>query len=313
MTRLSAVLSVAVVAILVTGCAAGAAAESTSPVAAEPAQTDGRTLVIGSVSDDPAEEAAVFQPFIDHVAVQLADVGVSAGEVVVADSLEEMGDLLRSGQVDLYVDSMNGITTVVQDGAGVPLLRRWKDGAAEYHSVVVARRDSGITAVDQLRGRTVAFEEETSTDGYFLAAASLLQLGLPLTPVPEPTSPVGSDQVGYVFSGDDENTVFLVLDGRVDAGALSDEDLVENAGSRMDELVTVGRTIDVPRHGVVTRADLEPALVAALTAALTTLHETAQGRDVLEEFDGTERFDPLTVEDLAPALELRGVLDVRAP
>lgn len=312
MTRLPAVLAVAAVTALVTGCGSAATPEPAAR-AAEATPAAGRTLVIGSVSDDPEEEAEVFQPFIDHVVAQLGDAGVTAGEVVVAPSIEEMAELLRSGEVDLYVDSMNGIASVVAQGAGVPLLRRWKDGAPEYHSVVVARRDSGITSVEQLRGRTVAFEEETSTDGYFLAAATLVEQGLPLTQVVEPASPVTPDQIGYLFSGDDENTVFLVLDGRVAAGALSGEDLEENAGSRADELVTVMRTVDVPRHGVVTRADLDPALATALTTVLGALHETADGQSVLEEFDGTERFDELTMDGLADVLELRRVLDDRAP
>ena len=141
----------------------------------------------------------------------------------------------------------------------------------------------------------------------------MLQQGFPLSQVAKPGSAVPAGEVGYLFSGDDENTVFLVLDGRVDAGALSDEDLVENAGSRVDELVVVARTIDVPRHGVVGRTDLEPALVQALTATLTALHETEEGRSVLEDFDGTERFDVLTGDALAPAMQLRGVLDARVP
>jgi phosphonate transport system substrate-binding protein len=312
MTRLPVALLVSAMTVLVTGCGAAPIPERAGQ-ADEAAPASGRTLVIGSVSDDPEEEAEVFQPFIDHVATRLGDVGVTSGEVRVAPSIAEMADMLRSGEVDLYVDSMNGISSVVAQGAGVPMLRRWKDGAPEYHSVVVARRDSGITSVEQLRGHTVAFEEETSTDGYFLPAATLLGVGLPMTPVVEPSSPVAPDQVGYLFTGDDENTVFLVLDGRVDAGALSGEDLGEAAGSRADDLVVVTRTIDVPRHGVVGRTQLDPALATELTAVLGTLHETAEGRSVLEEFDGTERFDGLTMDDLAEVLEMRRVLDDRAP
>ncbi|MEX5720468.1 phosphate/phosphite/phosphonate ABC transporter substrate-binding protein [Geodermatophilus maliterrae] len=285
----------------------------TSAAPSGPAVQDGAALVIGSVSDDPEEEAEVFQPFIDHVAGQLADAGIGRGEVVVAESAEEMADLLRSGEVDLYVDNMYGVTGVVLGGAGTPVLRRCKDGVPTYHSIVVARRDSGITAPEQLLGHTIAFEEETSTDGYFLPSSTLRGLGLPLTPVAEPASPVAPGQVGYVYSGDDENTVFLVLDGRVAAGALSEEDLAENAGSRADELVTVARSIEVPRHGVVARAGMDPELLQAVTGVLAALDETAEGREVLEEFDSTAQFDALTPEALAPVLQLREALDDARP
>lgn len=314
MTRPATALAAAALTTLLAAC--GTATADTQQPAADapaPAGPEGTTLVIGSVSDDPEEEAEVFQPFIDHVAAQLGDAGVSGGDVVVAESVEEMAGLLRTGAVDLYVDNMNGVTQVVQDGTATPLLRRWKDGAPTYHSVVVARRDSGITAPEQLVGRTVAFEEETSTDGYVLPVSTLRQLGLTVSQVAEPTSAPAAGEIGYVFSGDDENTVFLVLDGRVDAGALSEEDLAENAGSRADELVTVARTIDVPRHGVVARADLDPALTQALTTVLSGLHETAEGREVLEEFDDTARFDALSAADLAPVLDLRRFLGDGTP
>jgi len=307
---LTALAAAATVAL--TACAPGAGDEPSvaqQPAAGTATPGERTTLVIGSVSDDPGEEAEVFQPFVDRIAADLAAEGVTGGEVVVAASVEEMSGLLAAGEVDLYVDNMYGVTTVVRDGAGEALLRRWKDGEPTYHSVVVARRDSGITTVDQLAGRTVAFEEETSTDGYFLPVATLRQQGLALTELARQDSAVPAGEVGYVFSGDDENTVFLVLDGRVSAGALSEEDLAENAGSRLDELVTVTRTVDVPRHGVVVRRDLDPALLQALTGLLSGLHETTEGRDLLEDFDETARFDVLSPEDLAPVLELRQVLD----
>ncbi|MBM7806301.1 phosphonate transport system substrate-binding protein [Geodermatophilus bullaregiensis] len=314
MTRRATALATAALTTVLAACGTTAPdAAGTSAAPSAPTAEDGATLVIGSVSDDPEEEAEVFQPFIDHVAEQLADAGVGRGEVVVAESAEEMAELLRSGEVDLYVDNMYGVTGVVLGGAGTPVLRRWKDGEPTYHSVVVARRDSGITAPEQLLGHTVAFEEETSTDGWFLPSSTLRGLGLSLTQVAEPVSPVAPDEVGYVYSGDDENTVFLVLDGRVAAGALSEEDLAENAGSRADELVTVARSIEVPRHGVVARVGLDPELLQAVTGVLAALDETAGGREVLEEFDSTAQFDALTPEDLAPVLQLREALDDARP
>ncbi|MCV2490194.1 phosphate/phosphite/phosphonate ABC transporter substrate-binding protein [Geodermatophilus sp. YIM 151500] len=302
-------LAVSALAVLSAGCGTPAGADEPAATPTRAPEGPRTTLVVGSVSDDPEEEAEVFQPFADHVAAQLADAGVTGGEVAVAATTEEMAELLRTGAVDLYVDSMYGATRVVADGAAAPLLRRWKDGTPEYHSVVVARADSGLTSLAQLAGRTVAFEEDTSTDGWFLPAATVLEQGLPMVEQERPDAEPVPGTVGYVFSGDDENTVFQVLQGLVDAGALSEEDLAENAGSRAGELVVLGRTIAVPRHGVVARVDLDPAVRDAVVAVLTALHEDAEGRAVLEEFDGTARFDVLPPEGLEPILRLLAVLD----
>jgi phosphonate transport system substrate-binding protein len=306
-------LSLALLATVLSACGAAQVAAEASPESSPRHVADGRTLVIGSVSDDPGEEAEIFQPFIDFVAERLAGSGVSGGEVVVTDTAEEMAELMSSGEVDLYVDSMLGVTTAVTAGAGQPFLRRWKDGEPTYRSIIVTRRDSGITAVDQLRGRTIAFEEQESTDGHFLPSASMRQAGMSLSRISDPSSPVAPDAVGYIFSGDDENTVFLVLAGRVAAGALSEEDLAENAGSRLDELVVLTSSVDVPRHGVVVRSGLEPELVQALRELLTTLHESAGGLSALHAFDDTARFDALTADALAPVLDLRATFDAATP
>lgn len=264
----------------------------------------GRPLVLGSVSDDAKEEAGVFQPFADHLASRLEGTDITHGTVVVAGSVDEMAELLRNGEVDVYVDSMYGITSVVGSGDAVPVLRRWKDGSATYHSVVVVRRDSGIETLDQLAGATVAFDDPESTDGFFLPAATLLEAGVPLVPLTDGATTAGSDGVGYVFSGDDENTIFQVLEGRVDAGALSEEDLEENSGERADELVALLRTIEVPRHAVVVRTGLEPELVAAVTTALGALHLDEAGREALAEFDDTARFDTLAPESVEVFLRM---------
>ena len=75
----------------------------------------------------------------------------------------------------------------------------------------------------------------------------------------------------------------------------------------------MARSIVVPRHDVVARAELDPALAQAVNDVLTTLHGTAEGRGALEEFDDTARFDALTPEALAPVLQLRATLDDGTP
>jgi phosphonate transport system substrate-binding protein len=301
-TRFRTALCAAITASLAAACSTSTAVEAASapsaPAAAPTETDDATTLVLGSVSDDAEEEAEVYQPFADHLAGVLASSGVTRGGVRVAGSEEEMADLLRTGEVDVYIDSMGGVTSVVAAGAGEAVLRRWKDGAPTYHSVVVVRRDSGITDLSGLAGRTLAFENPDSTDGYLLPAATLLDRGVPLVRVAAADETVADGSIGYVFSGDDENTVFQVLEGTVDAGALSEEDLEENAGDRSDELATLVTSAEVPRHGVVLRTGIDVRLRDAITAALTTMHDDADGREALEAFEETARFDALEPESV---------------
>ena len=85
MTRRPLLAATVTLSAPLSACSAGTAPEERTARAAAPLPDGPRTtLVIGSVSDDPEEEAEVFQPFTDHVAAQLEPAGVTGGDVVVA-------------------------------------------------------------------------------------------------------------------------------------------------------------------------------------------------------------------------------------
>jgi len=46
-------------------------------------------------------------------------------------------------------------------------LRSWKGGAAEYWSVILTERRSGINSLQDLLGKIIAFEDAGSTSAYF--------------------------------------------------------------------------------------------------------------------------------------------------
>jgi phosphonate transport system substrate-binding protein len=251
------------------------------------------TVVIGSVGDDAVEEAKKFQPFADALAQRLEGAGVQQGRVIVAPSMAEMTRLMSAGKVDLFIDSPYPALTVAQGAGAVPILQRWKDGVARYRSVVFVRADSAITTADALRGARIGFDDDFSTSGYFLPKAALIAAGLTLTPLPTPSSPVPAGAVGYVFTEDDENTLFWVTEGRAEAGAMSENELRELAGDRFGDLRILATSPEVPRQVVIRAGGLAPDLAAAIETVLTAMHQDAAGAQVLANFEGTTRFDRL--------------------
>jgi phosphonate transport system substrate-binding protein len=251
------------------------------------------TVVIGSVGDDAVEEVEAFQPFADALAKRLEGAGVQQGRVIVAPSMAEMTRLMDIGEVDLFIDSPYPALTVAQGSGAVPILSRWKDGVSQYRSVVFVRADSGITTIDGLRGARIGFDDDFSTSGYFLPKASLVAAGLPMSALPTPTSDVPAGELGYVFTEDDENTLFWVMEGRAEAGAMSENELRELAADDFDTLRVLATSAMVPRQIVVRARHLTPDRVTAMQTALTTMHDDATGVAVLADFQGTTRFELL--------------------
>jgi phosphonate transport system substrate-binding protein len=103
--------------------------------------------------------------------------------------------------------------------------------------------------------------------------------------------PVADDEVGFVFSYDDENTLQWVLSGLVAAGATDDYHYNEAfPAEEREKLVSLTKTESVPRQVVVARPNMDPELLEAIKQILITAHDSEAGRAALEPFQ-TTRFD----------------------
>lgn len=248
-------------------------------------------IVLGDISDDPAEVIDGTQPLADYLASQLIDYGITEGQVKIAATMDEMAHLLSTGQVDLYFDSVYPATLVSDASGAQPILRRWRFGVEKYHSVVFASVESGIDSIDDLLGHTIAFDNPYSTSGYLLPSVYLVEKNLPIVGKRSYNDPVNVDELGFIFSYDDENTLQWVLSGLVSAGATDDYHFdIAFPEIAIDKLVVLARTESVPRQVVVIRSDLDPDLKDTIIQILLTAHQSEAGRAALEPFQ-TTKFD----------------------
>ena len=252
---------------------------------------EGRTLVLGDISDDPSEVIEGAQPLADYLAEQLQPYGVTQVEIRVARSTDEMTELLRSGEVDIYFDSVYP-ATLMSDATGASIiLRRWRFGVEQYRSVIFASKASGITQLSQLPGQMVAMDAPYSTSGFMLPAVRMTEQGLKLAGKAAYTEAVAAGEVGFVFSYDDENTLQWVLSGFVSAGVTDDYNFdIAFPREVIQDLVVLARTEYTPRQVVVARAGLEETLLQAIKKTLIVMDENAAGQAALEPFQ-TSQFD----------------------
>ena len=228
--------------------------------------------------------------------------------MIVARDIEEMGNLLKDGGVDIYFDSPFPTLAAQELSGSEIILRRWKEGLVSYWSTYIALRESGVARVEDFAGKIVAFEEPRSTSGFLLPAGTLVQRGFSLREVNGADEGVAPGEIGYFFSGDEENTVELILRHQAVGGGISNQDFEELPPELMEKIVAFDRTITVPRQLVSVRPGMDPSLVSRVRELLIGLDQTDEGRQILEGLKRTAKFDPVPPEAEAALRELKELI-----
>lgn len=254
-----------------------------------------KTLSLGIVSETHQKEIEEhFRDFVRYVTRKLSSGTEIEGKVLIASTPLDLAKLLEQRKVDFYMESAYPTYVInFTHGAGKLLLRRWKGGMADYHSVIFTRRDSGMKRLEDLKGKTIVFEDAGSTSGYLLPKLFLQRRGLKLTEKSRFDGDHPATDIGYVFAGTQEKLVDAVLTKQAAAGAFSDDDFGGLEEKKRADIAILAQTERLPRHLLSVRTDLAPALAGRLEAILLAMHEDPEGRQILHKADGTTKFDML--------------------
>lgn len=266
------------------------------------------SLKVGSIGKSAVAETRKFWPFTDYLQRQLESHGVNKAKVVVADSIPAMSTLLQTGQVDLYIDSFFPSIAVSRLSGSKLLLRRWKMGKGEYQTVIFTRKDNNIARLEDLKGKLIAFEAPFASTSYFFPKLALMEKGIRLTLKRQGIDAVKPDEVGYIFSYSDSQTIYMVLNGLVVAGATDDQKYL-TLTKNLDSFKVLHETVAFSRQIVSHRADLPAARVTKIREILLNMHLTAAGRQVLQEFESTTKFEEVPARDRDMIAQLKKHVD----
>ena len=252
------------------------------------------TISLGIVSTKPQKRIEEHRDFVDYLARKLSSTQDIKGSVIVAPAPLELAKLLIERKVDFYMDSPYPTFIINKHTDGRVLLRRWKGGVSEYRSILFTKRNSGVTRLEDLLGKILAFEDPGSTSGYFLPKALLHRRGFSLTEKPSFQADVSAREIGYLFAGGSEKNILnWVLSRKVAAGAFSDNDLDPLDEKTKAEIVVLAETERFPRHFFSVRKDLDRSLVNRLKEILLSMHRDPEGQKILQKTDNTTKFDLL--------------------
>lgn len=163
----------------------------------------------------------------------------------------ELGASAYAKVVLAKADAVEPILTTIQT-----------DGATGYYTIMVAKKDSGIKTLADLKGKKLGFADADSTSGYLV----------PLVSLPEATGAPIKEYFGSTgFGGGHENLVLEVLKGTFDAGTTFGsgvgefkdgytsgnlKKMVDKGILNMDELVEVWKSPMIPNGPLVVRTSM---------------------------------------------------------
>lgn len=165
------------------------------------------------------------------------------------------------------------------EAVDVMLTKQNTDGTTGYYSIGFAKADSGITSMDDAKGRTFAFADPNSTSGYLVPAAELT----------EKYGDLKSYFSEVKMSGGHEQTIVGVANGDFEAGvAWADglgnwEDGYGSGAFRkaadaglvdMSTLVEIWRSTLIPEGPLVVRKALPQDVKDKVYAMMDTMWET---------------------------------------
>jgi phosphonate transport system substrate-binding protein len=165
-------------------------------------------LRVSAIPDEnPTELMRIYTPFAEYLAKEL---GMKVQFTPVVDYAATVEGLAAKKLDLVWYGGFTSVQAVRRtNGTAKRLALRQED--AEFKSVFVARPDSGIKALGDLKGKTFAFGSVSSTSGHLMPRSFLLQAGVN----PE------KDMKQVAYSGAHDATVLWVESGKVEAGALN--------------------------------------------------------------------------------------------
>lgn len=214
-------------------------------------------------------------------------------------------EALRYGDADIsFMGALPFVLAEAEIGA-VPLLSEIYRGKPTYRGRVFVRRDSGITSLEELRGKDIAFADPISESGYLFPLDLFVQAGL----VTEPSKAEDFFRRSY-FAGGYQQAMQAMASGLVDAAAASQYADLLLTPEQQAEVIWLAQTVPLPSHLVIARPGLDSDLQARFVAAMMSLNapENAKYLQYVYGPDGYAIADTSVFEPIRAAARRYGFL-----
>jgi phosphonate transport system substrate-binding protein len=248
----------------------------------------------------------------EPLAKLLTDTTNLSFKVSVPTSFTAVIEAMGASQIDVGWLNPFGYVLAHDKYATQVILVTLRQGSKTYRGQIITRVDSGITSLEQLRGKKFAFVDTASTSGFLYPNALLAERGIDYKTFFSET----------VFAGGHDKVVIAVYDKRVDGGATFGDSMegapatdartiVRNTLPDVMEVVKpIAQTDPIPNDTVSVRKGLDPALVKLITDGLLYLQSTPDGQQRLKDLYNINGLAPGDDKDYDPIRRAAKVLNL---
>jgi phosphonate transport system substrate-binding protein len=245
------------------------------------------TLRVTTIPEEAAtEQVRKFTPLANYLEKQL---GMKVHFTPVTDYPAAVESLVNKKVELVWFGGLTFVQASIRSGGKVvPLAQREED--TKFQSVFIAKTNSGIKGLADMKGKQVSFGSQSSTSGHLMPRSILLQAKID----PE------KDFKRIAYSGAHDATIASVVSGKVDAAALDitvwKKFVTENKVNTQDVDVFF-TTLPFFNYNWSVHADMPADLREKIKAALLGLNPANPEHAEILRLNRATRYVPTTPEN----------------
>ncbi len=149
-------------------------------------------------------------------------------------------------------------------------------GSSTSYGFIVVRKDSGITKVEDMRGKIMAFVDKASVAGYLFPIAYLKRHGV---------NDYKKFFSEYYFTGGFDASLYDVVDGRADIGCVKNtvlNEIIRKEPSVIKEIKIIAQSPPMPTNVLCLSKSLEPEVKSKIINVLLDMANDPFGKNILK-------------------------------
>jgi phosphonate transport system substrate-binding protein len=158
------------------------------------------------------ELTTMFTPLTEYLTKETGE----KVSLVIPKDFDAFKSMVAAGQVDMAFANSIVYIQLKKDVAVEPLaLSAEKKAGTKFRGIIIARKDSGIEKIQDLKGKRLIFVDEDSAGGYIFQVLLLNKAGFD----------IHKDFIRLPFAKKQDNVTMAVFNKAADAGGIREDDL----------------------------------------------------------------------------------------